>query len=534
MLDDLKMYTRFATDLPKFLRRRITLAEARAIVERRLAERETTFLRLAKRGIFEYAHSPYLPLLKQAQCGYGDLETQVRRYGLEAGLQALREAGVYFTFEEYKGRAPVVRGGQEFPIQTRQFDNPYLSSGYQTQTGGTTGVGTRVYIDLEILAARAPLYLLAHAGFDAQDAPCVMWRGTLPDHTGLLVLLMGVQSGQPLARWFTPLTTQEIQPSLKNRLVTQVILGMGRAMGMSLPSPEKVSLDQAAVVAQAVADLRARHGRCVLNTGVSMAVRVCVAAQDAGLDFSGVTIWAGTEPLTPAKVRVITNTGARLLATYAAVDLGQIGLGCPHAQDGNAVHFMADCLALIQAPRPIPGSDIEVNAFYFTSLLPAASKIMLNVQSDDYGVIERRSCGCLLDEVGYHEQIRDIRSFGKLTGEGVTLVGSEMIRVLEEVLPSRFGGSPLDYQLLEEEDEQGFTRLSLIVSPKVDIQDEAAVIEVVLAALAESSVAANLAQALWRQASTLRVRRQEPIWTARGKLNPLHLAHTKRSKGEQV
>jgi hypothetical protein len=148
---------------------------------------------------------------------------------------------------------------------------------------------------------------------------------------------------------------------------------------------------------------------------------------------------------------------------------------------------------------------------------------MLNVESDDYGVIEKRSCGCPLETYGYQEHLRHIRSLRKLTGEGVTLVGSEMVHILEEVLPGRFGGSPLDYQLLEEEDEQGFTRLSLMVSPKIEIADEAAVVEAVLEALGQGSVAADLTRAIWSQARTLRVKRGEPIWTARGKLMPLHL-----------
>ena len=106
----------------------------------------------------------------------------------------------------------------------------------------------------------------------------------------------------------------------------------------------------------------------------------------------------------------------------------------------------------------------------------------------------------------------------------MTLVGSEMVHILEEVLPERFGGSPLDYQLLEEEDEQGFTRLSLLVHPRIEITDEAAVIDTVLEALGESSVAADLARAIWDHAGSFQVRREEPIWTARGKLMPLHLA----------
>jgi hypothetical protein len=118
-------------------------------------------------------------------------------------------------------------------------------------------------------------------------------------------------------------------------------------------------------------------------------------------------------------------------------------------------------------------------------------------------------------------ELREVRSFGKLTGEGVTLVGSEMVHILEKVLPARFGGSPLDYQLLEEEDQQGFTRLSLLVSPKIQIRDESEVIAAVLEALKGSSTAAQLAGELWKQAKTLRIRRQEPIMTARGKFMPL-------------
>jgi hypothetical protein len=157
---------------------------------------------------------------------------------------------------------------------------------------------------------------------------------------------------------------------------------------------------------------------------------------------------------------------------------------------------------------------------------------MLNVESDDYGVVEDRACGCPLEAYGFITHLRQIRSFRKLTGEGVTLVGSEMMRILDETLPGKFGGSPLDYQLLEEEDDQGFTRISLVISPKVNIANEAAVIETVLEALRRSSVAADLAQAHWRQAKTLRVKRIEPIWTARGKLMPLHLAsHVERRAG---
>jgi hypothetical protein len=214
-----------------------------------------------------------------------------------------------------------------------------------------------------------------------------------------------------------------------------------------------------------------------------------------------------------------------------------VGWGCVKPADINDLHFFKDGLALIQYPRQVPGSDITVDAFNFTTLLPTASKVMLNVENDDYGILETRSCGCPLESYGYTEHVRQIRSFGKLTGEGVTLVGSEMIRILDEVLPACFGGSPLDYQLLEEEDDKGFTRLNLIVSPKVEIKNEREVIKVVLEALGRSSVAADLARGMWTQAETLKVKRREPIWTEQGKLMPLHLSqrsrHTNAKEGDK-
>ncbi|MFH1681291.1 MAG: hypothetical protein ABIH26_11705, partial [Candidatus Eisenbacteria bacterium] len=154
VLSDLVMYGRFAFGLRGFLRERVSLEEARAVVRRRLEEREANFLRVARRGIFGYPKSPYRPLLETAGCGYGDLVAMVRRDGIESALRALREAGVYFTFEEFKGREPVRRNGRSIPIRPHDFDNPYLRRAYYGETGGTTGAGTRVYIDLDHLSDR--------------------------------------------------------------------------------------------------------------------------------------------------------------------------------------------------------------------------------------------------------------------------------------------------------------------------------------------------------------------------------------------
>ena len=520
----LRMYSRFARGLPGFLRHPISLEEARAAIRQGLIDREANFLRLARRGIFGNPRSPYRPLLKLAGCELGDIEASVHSKGLEPTLQALREAGVYFTFEEYKGRQPVVRNGQVIPVSAQDFDNPHTARVYEGETGGSTGrAGTRVATDLDHMASQVPHLMLWRDAHGVLDAPMAIWRGILPDPTGVGTCLRAARHRDVPQRWFAPITREDYTPSLKNRLATYYIIAMGRLCGVPFPRPEPVRLDQAGVVAQWAADTVRAHGRSLLQSSVSLAVRICLAAQEEGLDLTGVTFMGGGEPVTSAKMMAITRTGARFVPSYISVDTGLVGLGCTRPAGPNDLHLMKDCVALIQHPRRILDSSVTVDAFYFTTLRPTAPKILLNIESDDYGVVERRACGCPLEACGFTEHVREVQSFGKLTGEGVTLVGSEMTHILEEVLPARFGGSPLDFQLIEEEDEVGLSRLTLLVSPRIDIPPEEVVVEAVLAALGKSSDAADLARAFWQQAGTLRVKRAEPVWTARGKLLPIRV-----------
>jgi hypothetical protein len=524
MLDDLKMYWRFARGLRRFLRHPISLEDARATIQRRMAERESNFLRLIERGVFDYARSPYRPLLKLAGCEMGDIRSMVRANGVEGTLRALREAGVYISFEEFKGREPVVRNGLVIPVEPRDFDNPYVSRQYETESGWTTGAGTRVAHDLDHLGAQAPHLMLVKEIHGVLGAPMAVWRGILPDGSGINNVLRAAHYGNAPRKWFSPIVASDVRSSLKYQLATYGTVLMGRWFGVPLPWPEPVHLDQAIVVARWAVETLKTHHRCLISAPVSRALRVCLAAQKEGLSLTGATFMIAGEPPTPAKVRGITRTGARAFPTYGLAEAGRIGVGCGQPIDTNDLHLLRDAFALIPYSRQVPGSEISVAAFNITSLLLTTPKLMLNVEIDDYGICESRSCGCPLASLGYTEHLRDIRSFRKLTGEGVTLVASEMIHILEEVLPTRFGGSPLDYQLVEGEDEDGFTRLTLLVSPKVHIVDEEAVVKTVMEALGQGSVMADSARAIWDQARILRIQRAEPIWTARGKLMPLHLA----------
>ena len=42
--------------------------------------------------------------------------------------------------------------------------------------------------------------------------------------------------------------------------------------------------------------------------------------------------------------------------------------------------------------------------------------------------------------------------------------------LIEQVLPARFGGTPLDYQLMEQEEEYGLTRVYLVIHPALKLR----------------------------------------------------------------
>ena len=257
---------------------------------------------------------------------------------------------------------------------------------------------------------------------------------------------------------------------------------------------------------------------------MSRALRVSLAARKGDLDLTGVTFVVGGEPPTAAKAEQIMASGARYFPTYALSEVALLGVGCANPETVNEVHLMKDLFAVISRERTLEDQDVTVSAFSFTTLHPSTPTLMLNVEIDDCGEITQRRCGCPLETLGYTDHLLNIQSYSKLTCEGVTLLGSEMVRILEEVLPARFGGTLLDYQFLEEEGEKGFTRLSIIVSPKIQLSNEKDVIDTFFRALAKGSDSDNYTRAVWSQTAAVRVKRMEPLWSARGKHLPLRVA----------
>jgi hypothetical protein len=522
-----RAFARLLVGLPRFLRRRMSYDEARGIIQQRLRERETNFLASIEHGVFGNPRSPYRPMLDLAGCEFGDIVGSVRKNGIEDTLRELRQAGVYVTFEEFKGRKPLERGGREIPASGEAFDNPDHKRYFSVSTGGSTGVGRRVSMDLTHMQDLLVHRIVGRRLQGTEGLPAANWSN-LPPAGGLTGMLMAIPISGVAHRWFSVSKFGRGGPPLRFRLATNLALLVARMSGARVRWPEYLPLDQAGVLARWARDRIKESGGCTIHASVSRILRLAVAAREEGIDLTGAILRGGGEPPTHAKVSQITRTGATFRSGYAYTEVGGVGTCCLATNEPNDQHFWRDHLAMIQAPRQVPGFEIEVSAFCFTTLLRTAPKLMLNVESDDYGIVDTRPCGCPWEELGLPEHIREIRSFRKLTGEGVTLIGSDMERILEEVLPGRFGGSSLDYQLAEEEDEQGFTRLTLLVAPTVNLPDEQAAVAAVLEGLQHLGTTVGGAYNLWQQAKTVRVRREAPQLTARGKLMPLQLARQSR------
>ncbi len=519
-------YWRFSYGLRKFLKEPITLEESRQIISQRLIDREHNLLTTMKQAIYENQASPYLQLLKFAGCEYGDFERMVRSDGIEQTLSKLSEAGVYISIEEFKGKKEVIRGDTVFKFKESDFDNPFLSGHLETHSGSSRSAGTRTMYNFQSLKNYSIHQVILLDAYDASGIPLAIWYPIMPG-SGPPAVLTYTKSGKSPAKWFSPVDRRGFKPSLKNRIGTNYIVSLGRILGANLPGPEYVVPDDAWIIAQWMSDTIKKHGGCCLNTYPSAAVRICQAAREKGFDLAGAKFITAGEPVTEAKRKEIERAGARVCPVYVFIEAGFVGHGCFNPVAADEVHLYKDSLALIQHQREVPHAGVSVDAFLFTSLLPSAPKILLNAESGDWGIIGTRNCGCKYEKLGLTDHIHNIRGFDKLTGEGMTFVGTDLIRILDEVLPAKFGGSPTDYQLIEEEDESGHTRMSLVVSPKVGAIDEAELIKTVLSELGKGRDIRRLMTEVWSQAKTLRVKRMQPLTTARGKLLPLHILKNK-------
>jgi hypothetical protein len=147
---------------------------------------------------------------------------------------------------------------------------------------------------------------------------------------------------------------------------------------------------------------------------------------------------------------------------------------------------------------------------------------VINLESDDYGVLAPRDCGCALGDEGFSLHLHGIRSYEKLTSEGVTFMGSDVITLVEEFLPGRFGGGATDYQLVEYV-EARVPGVGLLISPSVGELDEAEVVKEVISFLRARGNPHAVMADIWSESGTLHVVRRRPYVTAAAKIPVVHV-----------
>jgi len=513
-LGDALSGARFCRRLPAFLRHPIGLPEARAILRQRLERRAADFLGLVRHAVYEDPESPYRRLLHRAGCQYGDLEQLVSREGVEEALRALLHAGVYLTHEELKGRRPVVRGALTLAVDPSRLRNRRVVGDLPLRSGGHQGSPTAMTVDLAFMRETNVNHACA---LDARGG--IPWRHAVWDVPGgaaIIKLLRLAGIGAPPARWFSQIDPAASGLHPRYRWSARALWWGGRLAGVPLPRAVHIPLDDPRPIARWMAETLRDGETPHLVTHASAAVRLCLAARSAGVEIRGAQATIAGEPVTDARMAEIRRSGVHAVAAYGSSDTGTaVAYGCSSPSAADDLHLFHDLAAVIQPGGVGPRVGLPAEALLLTSLRATAPLVLLNVALGDQAVVEERPCGCPLWELGWTTHLHTVRSFEKLTAGGMNFLDVDLIRVLDEVLPARFGGGPTHYQLVEEETAEGHPRLRLLVDPAIGPLDGAAVAEAFLTAIGGGSGAERVMGLLWHGGGFVTVERRAPS-SARG------------------
>jgi hypothetical protein len=515
------MAGRYMRGLPGLLRTPLTAEDCRRGIEEGLASREDTFLRVLSEGVFTNPRSPYRKLLEHLGIELGDVRALVGDHGVEGALARLYDAGVRVSLDEWKARRPLVRPGFEVPLRDRDFDNPLNARHFSALSGGSSS-GTRrsMPVDLDVLAHVAGYELLLLEGFDLLQRPVAQWYPLPPGIAGIGHVLMGAKLGITTERWFSQSRPRLRRRTARYALFTRMTIAASRFAVAPIPRPEYTPPAEAERVARWLAEKKAQGSPGLLRCTPSSAVRVCRAAVEAGLDISGTFFRTGGEPLTAAKSQLISQVGCRACGNYPMSELGQVGIACAQGTAVDDVHLLPTMAAVLRREREV-GAGQSVGALYCTTVHPGSAKLLLNAESGDHAVLELRGCSCPFGELGLTAHLHGIGSYDKLSSEGMNFQGSAVAELVEKVLPQSFGGGPGDYQFIELE-QDGLTRVTVAVSPRLDGIDSDRVVETVLAHLGSRGGPEAMMAGIWRSAQTLSVVRREPYMSEASKTPYLH------------
>jgi hypothetical protein len=511
---------RFFGALPAVLRHPIRPERARAAVRERMARRGDDFLTLVRRVVFSRPGSPYARLLSLAGCELGDLEALVRRDGLEAALLALFRSGVYLTGDELKGRRPVVRGAASFPVDLPSLRNPLVVPHVVATSSGSRGLGTVVALGLESVQEQAMNACLEVAARGAGSWQHAAWR--VPGGAFLTMAIRQAASGAPFRRWFSPVGPGDrLHP--RYRWAERSLRWAMRAAGGRMPRPEHVPLDDPLPVVRWMADTLRGGGVPLVNCYASLGARVCRAATEAGVDLRGARFTLGGEPVTEARLAAVARAGAEASSLFGCTEAGGVlAYGCLAPRSAGEMHFLHDLRAVIQPGPGAADAGLPPRALLVTSLRASAPLVLINASVGDEADLGARPCGCPLEAEGWTTHVERLRSFEKLTIGGMSLADADLERLVDEVLPARFGGGPGDWQLVESEDDDGAPRLSVVASPSVGALAPEAVTDALLAWIGRGSGVERIVSVLYRDGGLVHLERHTPFATVGGKVGHLH------------
>lgn len=528
----MRKFLRFLLGVRRYLKNRSTpretIEKAKVVLSERLSRRGENFLNLIEKGVFSYPKSPYLPLLKSQKIEMADIKKWVENDGIEEALIKLQSEGIYYTVDEFKGKTEVTRKGLNFRLNEKFFDNPYLSAAYEVRSGATRSAGTRIRIDFDYLTQRSyyDAFILNLHG--ALTSPIANWFPVFPGAPGINSSLRFARMGNPPKRWFSQVDKAKLKVNWEKRLGVKYIFFISKLSGVPLAEPEYVGLNDATKIAEWAASVLENYPNCVIYTFASSAVRVCMAAQEKNLNIKGTIFLVTGEPLTSQKKAEIEVAGAKAVPIYGISEAGVIAAGCNQPYDeSDHCHTLKDTIAIIDHKYKEPFRENVVNSLLFATIMFESPKLLLNVGMGDAGIVEKKACNCEFGKLGFDTHVSGIRSYEKLTGEGVTFVDTDFVKIIEKDLPQKFGGQSTDYQLIEEEDSRGITHLKLLINPRLkDIENkDIASTFVDLLRKGEDSPESwsQAGSTMWSQANTITVAREYPIPTRSGKILPFHL-----------
>jgi hypothetical protein len=520
---ELRGYARYARGLSAFLANPLGEHEARGMIADGLGARAEHLLRLIDWGVFKNPASPYLPLFERGGVELGDVAGMLRSEGVDATLSRLLDAGVSLSLAEASGKEPIRRGNWEMSIEGKDLRNPLASPHFAGRSGASRSPGRTVGVDLRDVLQTSAYVTIARRAFGLEGTDCALWFPAPPGVAGIRSALWWSKAGATVRRWFAQAVPRWTYGEVRTAALVRATVWASRWAGRPVPAPEPAPPQDAVRVARWLAD-QARAGSApALRTTPSSAARVCTAADEAGMDISGTFFALGGEPFTEAKARRIELAGCRAESSYYISEVGgPIAVGCSAPAAVDAAHVAEDRVALIESERALRGG--RVRALYATSLSPVAPRIAINLETGDCATRGRSTCGCPFAEQGLNRTLSEIRSYEKLTTEGMHFLGPRLHALLEEVLPERFGGAPTDYQLVEEETGQGRSQIILAVSPRVGTLDESSVARAALAFLGARGGGEGMMAEVWANGATLRVVRREPEFSSAGKVLPLHVS----------